>query len=84
MGCRRPGLYRRLVDELRRNVSTLQATGKMPPRTQTLTAITWPLGPVNGAGTQWHGISNFVDLDAAFPNQVRDYTCGTRSYDPVA
>lgn len=29
----------------------------------------------------YHGVSNFVDLDSAFPNQLRDYNCGTRSYD---
>ena len=79
-----PELDRRLVDEVNSNVARLQAAGKMPPKTQTLSAITWPLGPVNGAGTQWHGISNFVDLNAAFPNQVRDYTCAARSYDNSA
>ena len=28
-----------------------------------------------------HGISNFVDHNAAFPNQLRDFNCGTRTYD---
>lgn len=74
-------LDQRLVDEVSQNLATLQAAGYSPPKTQALTGLTWPLGPVNGAGTQWHGISNFVDLDPAFPNQLRDYTCGTRTYD---
>ncbi|HUR57516.1 MAG TPA: peptidoglycan DD-metalloendopeptidase family protein, partial [Opitutaceae bacterium] len=28
-----------------------------------------------------HGISNYVDENAAFPNQLRDYNCGSRTYD---
>jgi murein DD-endopeptidase MepM/ murein hydrolase activator NlpD len=76
---------RRIVEEVNGNLATLQASGhKMPPKTQSLTGLIWPLGPVNGAGTQWHGISNFVDLNAAFPNQITDYTCGTRSYDQAS
>lgn len=29
----------------------------------------------------YHGVSNFVDLDAGFPGNILDYNCGTRSYD---
>jgi murein DD-endopeptidase MepM/ murein hydrolase activator NlpD len=79
-----PELDQRLVDEVNQNLATLQAVGKSPPRTQALTGMTWPLGPINGAGTQWHGISNFVDLNASYPNQLRDYTCGTRTYDQAS
>lgn len=77
-----PELDRRLVDEVNQNLDALQRSGKaVAPRTQAVSGMLWPLGPVNGAGTQWHGISNFVDLNAAFPNQLQDYTCGTRTYD---
>ncbi len=77
-----PELDRRLVDEVNQNLSTLQRSGKaVAPRTQAVSGMVWPLGPVNGAGKQWHGISNFVDLNPAFPNQVLDYTCSSRSYD---
>jgi len=33
--------------------------------------------------TEWNadGISNYVDLDPAFPDSLQDYNCGTRSYD---
>lgn len=76
---------KRLVDEVNANLATLQASGhKLPPKTQSLTGLIWPLGPVNGGGTQWHGISNFVDLEPAFPNQLRDYTCGARTYDQAS
>ncbi len=77
-------LDRQLVDEVNRNLATLAASGQRPPKVQALSGLSWPLGPVNGAGTQWHGISNFVDLDPAFPNQLRDYTCGTRTYDQAS
>ncbi len=29
----------------------------------------------------YYGISNFVDLNQAFPDQLQDYNCGMRSYD---
>lgn len=29
----------------------------------------------------FYGISNFVDQDPSYPNQLRDYMCGTRTYD---
>ncbi len=32
-------------------------------------------------GYGFHGISGFVDHDPAYPNQLRDYTGGTRTYD---
>ncbi|MCA1623557.1 MAG: VCBS repeat domain-containing M23 family metallopeptidase [Acidobacteria bacterium] len=38
----------------------------------------------NGAGEKDYGthvIPNFVDHNPAFPNQLRDYNCGTRTYD---
>ena len=46
-----------------------------------LGGMNWPTGPIPGIGAQWTGISNFVDHDAAWPNRVLDYTCGTRTYD---
>jgi murein DD-endopeptidase MepM/ murein hydrolase activator NlpD len=77
-----PELDRRLVDEVNQNLATLQRTGKATaPTLQAVSGMGWPLGPVNGAGTQWHGISNFVDLNPGYPNQLQDYTCSTRTYD---
>ena len=34
-----------------------------------------------GSAPGYYGISNFVDLNAAFPDVITDYNCGTRSYD---
>ena len=85
-------LDRRLVDEVSRNLASLKQRGISPagslqsvggPRPpgapKAVSGMTWPLGPVNGAGTAWHGISNFVDLNPAFPGQITDYTCAARS-----
>jgi len=77
-----PELHRRLVDEVNANLATLQAAGHRLPKTQqALGGLTWPLGPVQGIGTRWHAIVNFVDLDRTLGNPLRDYTCGTRTYD---
>lgn len=42
----------------------------------------WPVvpAPTNTDTGTW-GISNYVDHDAAYPNKVKDYNCGTRTYD---
>lgn len=44
----------------------------------------WPLKLQTGNDPGYHGISNYVDENPAFPNQVLDYNCGTRTYDTAA
>jgi murein DD-endopeptidase MepM/ murein hydrolase activator NlpD len=44
----------------------------------------WPLKPLIGNDPSYYGISNFVDENPAFPNQVLDYNCGSRTYDTSA
>jgi len=43
----------------------------------------WPLRVVGAAADEFgvHGISNFVDQDPAFPDELLDYNCGARTYD---
>ena len=41
----------------------------------------WPLRSLRDDGAGYHGISNYVDHDPAFPGRLRDYACGTRTYD---
>jgi Domain of unknown function (DUF4214)/Peptidase family M23/Bacterial Ig-like domain (group 1) len=72
-----------IVDALATNRARLESEGKLS-RTyaKTLTNFQWPLR--KGAGRtdpDFHGISNYIDENPAFPNQVQDYTCGTRTYD---
>jgi hypothetical protein len=60
----------------------LTEQGKLPTLLMTPPTLGWPLTPDNGLMSfDYHGISNFVDLDPAFPNQLQDYQCGSRSYD---
>lgn len=44
--------------------------------------FSWPIKKKDGHeyNDVW-GISNYVDQNAAFPNQVMDYNCGSRTYD---
>ncbi len=45
----------------------------------------WPIRPASHVQDYGvHGISNFVDLNASFPDQLLDYNCGARTYDNTA
>ena len=76
-----PALDARLAAEAIANIARLRSEGRLPEVRPKVAGLVWPLGPVDGAGTDLHGISNYVDLDPAYPNRLLDYTCGTRSYD---
>jgi hypothetical protein len=42
----------------------------------------WPIKQsANYDHSEVIGISNFVDLDSSYPNNLLDYNCGTRTYD---
>jgi murein DD-endopeptidase MepM/ murein hydrolase activator NlpD len=77
-------LDRRLAAEATANIEKLRREGRLASPTPKVSGMVWPLGPIDGAGTAWHGISNFVDLEPAFPSQLRDYVCSTRTYDTAA
>jgi murein DD-endopeptidase MepM/ murein hydrolase activator NlpD len=66
------------------NTARLQAKGRLPALSDgsTLT-LAWPLSHTAAltADFGYYGISNFVDHNPLFPNQVLDYQCGGRSYD---
>ncbi len=82
-----PALESAMQQGAERNLAMLRARDQLLPidaAAKQLNALRWPLGPTPGIGTGWHAISGFVDLDPAFPNQVRDYTCSDRSYDTAA
>ncbi|WP_395682751.1 peptidoglycan DD-metalloendopeptidase family protein [Dokdonella sp.] len=71
---------------LQRNVESLQQKGMLapvapfPPPLQG--GLQWPLKKAAGfTDPDYHGISNFVDLDPAYPNHLLDWNCGTRTYD---
>lgn len=44
--------------------------------------LQWPLQQASGFNyCSYYGISNFVDHNGSYPNQLQDYNCGTRTYD---
>lgn len=44
--------------------------------------LDWPLKAADTLKDPgYYGVSNFVDHDTAYPDQLEDYECGTRTYD---
>ena len=77
-------LIARLAAEATENIEQLRRDGRLPKSSVQVSGLGWPLGPAPGIGEDWHGISNFVDLDPDYPNQLLDYTGGTRTYDTTS
>ncbi|GJM07796.1 MAG: hypothetical protein DHS20C11_00720 [Lysobacteraceae bacterium] len=64
----------------RNNVERLLAEGRLAKNKGTPPQFAWPIATASShLGVT--AISNFVDLDPHFPNQLLDYNCGERSYD---
>ena len=72
----------RIQAALERTLSALRAQGALPPPGLVPPLLGWPLAQANGLlDPGYHGTSNFVDLNPAYPNQLLDYACGARTYD---
>jgi Peptidase family M23 len=72
-----------IVAHLRESEDRLRREGKLNLQLRTAaTAFEWPLKQALGNNDNgFYGISNYIDQNTAFPNQVTDYNCGNRSYD---
>ena len=76
-----PEVEAALVAEAERNLRKAGPAAPLPGEKKS-DAMTWPVMLRPGiAGEGRTGIANFVDLDSAFPEKLRDYTCGKRTYD---
>ena len=68
--------------QLDRNIADLLRTGEIAPPKAAAVQLGWLL---EAAATLtdygYYGISNFVDHNPAYPNQLLDYECSSRTYD---
>ena len=69
--------------DLNRRVTEMLKAGRIAPASKAAGVLfQWPVRLVPGAPDLASDvIANYVDQNATYPNQVRDYACGTRSYD---
>lgn len=75
-------LREEIKQQISANIEMLRAQGRAMPSGNGPIELTMPLRaadhyPFDG----FHGISNFVDHNPAYPNQLLDYMCGERTYD---
>ncbi|UOG76835.1 peptidoglycan DD-metalloendopeptidase family protein [Hymenobacter tibetensis] len=85
--CLTPTQHARIDSMLDTNIRTLTQRGILPgPANRPATVpLSWPLRQAAGFSyNSIYGISNFVDRNAAYPNQLLDWNCGTRTYDTAA
>jgi murein DD-endopeptidase MepM/ murein hydrolase activator NlpD len=62
--------------------TNVRALPRRAPAPLVATQFGWPLQPAFGfTDYGYHGISNFVDQNLAYPNAILDYHCGARTYD---
>jgi murein DD-endopeptidase MepM/ murein hydrolase activator NlpD len=78
----------RIESQLAHNVDSLIALGILPrksanrPEGTLITTLNWPLRKASGFNDlDYHALTNYIDRNATFNNNLRDYNCGTRTYD---
>ncbi len=77
-----PCLTEEQRQEIQKQIARNLAQLKLPKRSQQNVLLAWPLqASASLTDYGYHGVSNFVDLNSAFPGQLQDYNCGTRTYD---
>jgi cysteine-rich repeat protein len=81
-----PEERQRIEQRIEQNVVRLRAEGRLSaapvPRQPPTVLLDWPLQASPGfSDPGFYGISNYVDHDLSYPNNVLDYHCGTRTYD---
>lgn len=72
----------KITQQLSYNIDSLREAGILSAAKTIDIKFSWPLRAQEHLfDYDYHGVSNFVDLNNSFPNQITDYTCGSRSYD---
>jgi murein DD-endopeptidase MepM/ murein hydrolase activator NlpD len=81
----RPEQRSLIITMLQRNTEDLIRKGVLQPGNSnraTISNLQWPLRQAAGFSENgYFGISNYIDHNLVYPNQVVDYNCGNRSYD---
>ncbi|MBX9782463.1 MAG: hypothetical protein K2X48_04130 [Chitinophagaceae bacterium] len=72
-----------IEQQLKSSMIALQQKGILPQTfSPQVELFDFPLKQAPGYNyNSFYGISNYFDLNPAFPNQITDYNCGARSYD---
>jgi len=71
-----------IQQQIHDNIQRLKRRGIIRPRHITQAFLAWPLRASESLHDYgYHGISNFVDHDAKYPDKIQDYMCGDRTYD---
>lgn len=72
-----------IIRKLKANEVQLRNKGLLSAKLRPLaTSFIWPVTQAAGFNdNNFYGISNYIDHNAAVPNQLSDYNCGTRTYD---
>lgn len=70
--------------EIDRNVAELRRAGRLAAPQALPASLEWPLRASGLSDPGYSGISNFVDHNPAYPNQLLDYACGQRTYDQAS
>lgn len=72
-----------IIRKLQENEQLLRSQGTLLRlQNPAATAFAWPLKQALGYNDNgYYGISNYIDQNPSFPNQLLDYNCGNRTYD---
>ncbi len=76
---------REIKEQIRVNVERLEREGRLSAFSPEAVPLSWPVAKAPGViDFNIDGISNFVDQNLAFPNQLLDWNCGARTYDQAS
>ena len=71
-----------IQEQIRANIEKLAIEGRLSAIPALGDGFSWPLGAASGSRMSNRGVVNyFVDHNPLFPNQLRDWNCGMRTYD---
>ena len=76
--------YEALQAAIENNISDLKKSGKLQPINpgKTHPLFDWPVRQADGFNYgSIYNVSNYIDHDPAYPNQIVDYECGRNSYE---